>query len=77
MNHAQFEGQKAPTFVYRISNAEEWKRAQEEGGLWGGQMDRDSGFIHLSSEEQVSERALGILKPLSISQEEISSTFED
>eukprot|EP00243_Klebsormidium_subtile_P006629 TRINITY_DN2852_c0_g1_i2.p1 TRINITY_DN2852_c0_g1~~TRINITY_DN2852_c0_g1_i2.p1 ORF type:complete len:124 (-),score=21.30 TRINITY_DN2852_c0_g1_i2:70-441(-) len=50
---ARSEGQQVPALVYRISNNEEWKRAQEEGGLWGGQMDRDSGFVHLSSEEQV------------------------
>ncbi|GAQ82586.1 hypothetical protein KFL_001160200 [Klebsormidium nitens] len=50
---AGFERQQGPAFVYRISNVEEWKRAQEEGGLWGSQMDRDSGFVHLSSEEQV------------------------
>lgn len=42
-----------PGFVYRISNVEEWKQAQEDGGLFGGPMDRDSRFVHLSTGQQV------------------------
>ena len=41
------------TFVYRISNADEWERAQRDGGLWGSEMDQKSNFVHLSTEEQV------------------------
>jgi hypothetical protein len=47
------EPHQPPGFVYRISNVEEWKQAQEDGGLFGGQIDRTSRFVHLSTEQQV------------------------
>ncbi|XP_016709994.1 uncharacterized protein [Gossypium hirsutum] len=41
-------------FVYRISTAEEWEALQKNGSVFGGDLDKSSGFIHLSSLHQVS-----------------------
>ncbi|XP_023772347.1 uncharacterized protein LOC111921011 [Lactuca sativa] len=40
-------------FVYRISTAEEWSELQTSGCTFGQQLDKDSGFIHLSKLNQV------------------------
>ncbi|KAJ8748670.1 hypothetical protein K2173_008115 [Erythroxylum novogranatense] len=40
-------------FVYRISTAEEWKELQSNGSVYGGELDRSAGFIHLSKLDQV------------------------
>ncbi|XP_024020056.1 uncharacterized protein LOC112091226 [Morus notabilis] len=40
-------------FVYRISTAQEWEELQKSGSTFGGQLDKSSGFIHLSSLSQV------------------------
>ncbi|MBA0861391.1 hypothetical protein Goshw_027391 [Gossypium schwendimanii] len=40
-------------FVYRISTAEEWEALQKNGSAFGGDLDKSSGFIHLSSLHQV------------------------
>ncbi|KAI3788151.1 hypothetical protein L2E82_00850 [Cichorium intybus] len=40
-------------FVYRISTAEEWSELQTSGSTFGQQLDKDSGFIHLSKLNQV------------------------
>lgn len=40
--------------VYRISTAEEWEGLQKNGSIFGGDLDKSSGFIHLSSLQQVS-----------------------
>lgn len=41
-------------FVYRISTAEEWEDLQKNGSVYGGDLDKSSGFMHLSSFHQVS-----------------------
>ncbi|KAA8543007.1 hypothetical protein F0562_021498 [Nyssa sinensis] len=40
-------------FVYRISTAEEWEALQRTGTSFGGELDKSSGFIHLSNLHQV------------------------
>ncbi|XP_047167747.1 uncharacterized protein LOC124836613 [Vigna umbellata] len=40
-------------FVYRISTAQEWEALQKNGSTFGGELDRSSGFIHLSKLDQV------------------------
>eukprot|EP00897_Mesotaenium_endlicherianum_P010699 jgi/Mesen1/9658/ME000671S09015 len=39
--------------VYRICPEEEWAAAKAAGGLLGGQFDKESGFVHLSTSNQV------------------------
>ncbi|KAK7396999.1 hypothetical protein VNO78_18163 [Psophocarpus tetragonolobus] len=39
--------------VYRISTAEEWEELQGNGSSFGGELDKSSGFIHLSKLDQV------------------------
>ncbi|KAL5561062.1 hypothetical protein UlMin_030809 [Ulmus minor] len=40
-------------FVYRISSAQEWEELQRTGSIYGGDLDKTSGFIHLSDLHQV------------------------
>ncbi|KAL4587580.1 hypothetical protein LXL04_000452 [Taraxacum kok-saghyz] len=40
-------------FVYRISTADEWSELQTSKCTFGQQLDKDSGFIHLSKLNQV------------------------
>ncbi|XP_043818128.1 uncharacterized protein LOC122725188 [Manihot esculenta] len=40
-------------YVYRISTAEEWESLQKDGAIFGGDLDKSSGFIHLSKLNQV------------------------
>ncbi|CAJ1874224.1 unnamed protein product [Sphenostylis stenocarpa] len=40
-------------FVYRISTAKEWEELQKNGSVFGGELDKASGFIHLSKLDQV------------------------
>ncbi|KAL8258676.1 hypothetical protein R6Q59_026629 [Mikania micrantha] len=40
-------------FVYRISSADEWSELQTSRSTFGQQLDKDSGFIHLSKLNQV------------------------
>lgn len=42
-----------PEFVFRICSAEEWEGAQKAGEFGGADLDRQSGFIHLSTLPQV------------------------
>ncbi|XP_057963580.1 uncharacterized protein LOC131154827 isoform X2 [Malania oleifera] len=42
----------AEEFVYRISTAEEWEELQKSGSTYGGDLDKKSGFIHLSKLNQ-------------------------
>ncbi|XP_054802519.1 uncharacterized protein LOC129306151 [Prosopis cineraria] len=44
---------KDGNFVYRISKASEWEELQRNGSVFGGELDRSSGFIHLSKLDQV------------------------
>ncbi|KAF7804956.1 putative dihydroorotate dehydrogenase [Senna tora] len=44
---------KEGDFVYRISTAKEWEELQKNGSIFGGELDRSSGFIHLSKLDQV------------------------
>ncbi|XP_075640929.1 uncharacterized protein LOC142612682 [Castanea sativa] len=44
---------KAEEFVYRISTANEWEELQKNGSVFGGELDKSSGFIHLSNLHQV------------------------
>ncbi|KAF9688194.1 hypothetical protein SADUNF_Sadunf02G0171700 [Salix dunnii] len=39
--------------VYRISTDREWEELQRNGSCFGGQLDKSSGFIHLSKLDQV------------------------
>nr|XP_004494452.3 uncharacterized protein LOC101509062 [Cicer arietinum] len=39
--------------VYRISVAKEWEELQNNGFTFGGELDKSSGFIHLSKLDQV------------------------
>lgn len=51
-------------YVYRISSAEEWQELQNSGSIFGGELDKTSGFIHLSNLNQVSLKfyeKLGVL----------------
>lgn len=41
-------------FVYRISTADEWSELETSKCTFGQQLDKDSGFIHLSKLNQVS-----------------------
>ncbi|KAI3682406.1 hypothetical protein L1987_82370 [Smallanthus sonchifolius] len=41
-------------FVYRISSADEWSELQTSKSTFGQQLDKDSGFIHLSKLNQVN-----------------------
>ncbi|KAK9161797.1 hypothetical protein Syun_008138 [Stephania yunnanensis] len=42
-----------PEFVYRISTEEEIERLQKNGSAFGGDIDKSSGFFHLSKIDQV------------------------
>lgn len=44
---------EAEEFVYRISTIKEWEELQKTGSLYGGELDKSSGFIHLSKRHQV------------------------
>lgn len=39
--------------MYRISTAKEWEALQSDGSIFGGELDKSSGFIHLSKLDQV------------------------
>ncbi|XP_011622279.1 uncharacterized protein LOC105420427 isoform X3 [Amborella trichopoda] len=39
--------------VYRISTEEEWKELQRTGSIFGGDLDKQTGCIHLSTIEQL------------------------
>lgn len=51
---ANGEGNGSTDYVYRISTAKEWEELQSTGSVSGGQLDKASGFIHLSQLHQVS-----------------------
>ncbi|KAJ8559268.1 hypothetical protein K7X08_003326 [Anisodus acutangulus] len=40
-------------FVYRISTMEEWELLQRTGSTFGGELDRTTGYIHLSKLHQL------------------------
>ena len=44
---------EAEEFVYRISITKEWEELQKNGSIFGGELDKSSGFIHLSNHHQV------------------------
>ncbi|KAK6788448.1 hypothetical protein RDI58_016973 [Solanum bulbocastanum] len=44
--------------VYRISTMEEWELMQKTGSTFGGDLDRTTGFIHLSKLDQVQPTLL-------------------
>ncbi|XP_019069882.1 uncharacterized protein [Solanum lycopersicum] len=44
--------------VYRISTMEEWELMQKTGSTFGGDLDRTTGFIHLSKLDQVQSTLL-------------------
>lgn len=50
---ANGEGNGSTDYVYRISTAKEWEELQSTGSVSGGQLDKASGFIHLSQLHQV------------------------
>lgn len=43
-----------PAHVFRICPAEEWSQTQASGHLLGGEFDKQSGFLHLSTADQVA-----------------------
>lgn len=46
-----------PEFIYKIAGFEEWDQALEKGVYEGAPVDRQDGFIHFSTAEQVRETA--------------------
>ncbi|XP_059437681.1 uncharacterized protein LOC132170644 isoform X3 [Corylus avellana] len=46
---------EAEEFVYRISTAKEWEEFEKTGSIFGGELDKSSGFIHLSSLHQLGD----------------------
>ncbi|KAM1715345.1 hypothetical protein TB2_025358 [Malus domestica] len=46
-------GEGMEEYVYRISTAAEWGELQSSGSIFGGELDKKSGFIHLSNLNQV------------------------
>ncbi|XP_019243189.1 PREDICTED: uncharacterized protein LOC109223364 isoform X1 [Nicotiana attenuata] len=48
----------AGDFVYRISTLEEWELLQKTGSTFGGELDRTTGYIHLSKLDQVQPTLL-------------------
>ncbi|GAB4841810.1 hypothetical protein Ancab_022545 [Ancistrocladus abbreviatus] len=42
-------------FVYRISTAEEWEELQKTGSVLGGDLDKSTGYIHLSKLDQLGD----------------------
>ncbi|GMH26376.1 hypothetical protein Nepgr_028219 [Nepenthes gracilis] len=40
-------------YVYRISTAAEWEELQRTGSIFGGDLDKSTGCIHLSKLDQV------------------------
>ena len=53
-----------PEFVYRISTAKEWEELQKNGSIFGGDLDKSSGFMHLSKLDQVLHLLLLLLYKL-------------
>ncbi|CAK9322319.1 unnamed protein product [Citrullus colocynthis] len=49
----QAESAATEEFVYRISTSKEWDESQRIGHIYGGELDKSSGFIHLSNLNQV------------------------
>ncbi|KAF8394719.1 hypothetical protein HHK36_020936 [Tetracentron sinense] len=47
------EAREPQEFVYRISTAKEWEVLQSSGSSSGGNLDKTSGFFHLSKLDQV------------------------
>lgn len=43
--------------IYKICDAEEWRRAEEAGEFAGAAIDLQDGYIHFSSATQVAETA--------------------
>jgi uncharacterized protein (DUF952 family) len=43
--------------IYKISPSDAWKQAVEEGVFLGAPIDKQDGFIHFSTAEQVAETA--------------------
>ncbi|XP_063939652.1 uncharacterized protein LOC108210667 isoform X2 [Daucus carota subsp. sativus] len=43
----------AEEYVYRISTAAEWEALQSSGSIFGGELDKSTGCIHLSNLNQV------------------------
>ncbi|WJX85192.1 hypothetical protein P8452_67686 [Trifolium repens] len=41
--------------VYRISTVKEWAELQSNGSTFGGELDKSTGFIHLSKLDQASK----------------------
>ncbi|XP_070660857.1 uncharacterized protein [Malus domestica] len=54
------EGEGKEEYVYRIITAVEWGELQSSGSIFGGELDKKSGFIHLSNLNQIKrEEAYG------------------
>ncbi|XP_070660856.1 uncharacterized protein [Malus domestica] len=49
------EGEGKEEYVYRIITAVEWGELQSSGSIFGGELDKKSGFIHLSNLNQLGE----------------------
>lgn len=47
------EKEEEEKYVYRISTAEEWESLKASGSMFGGQLDKTTGCIHLSKLNQV------------------------
>ncbi|VVB06942.1 unnamed protein product [Arabis nemorensis] len=44
---------KEEEFIYRISTDQEWVEFQKKGSSFGGELDKSTGFYHLSKLDQV------------------------
>ena len=41
-------GQEEEEYVYMISTTKEWEELQKNGSIFGGDLDKSTGFIHLN-----------------------------
>lgn len=46
---------KEEEFIYRISTDQEWEEFQKKGSSFGGDLDKSTGYYHLSKLDQVFE----------------------
>ncbi len=42
-------------FVYRILNYKEWQKFQKDGIYKGNELDKNSGYLHLSNKQQLKK----------------------
>ncbi len=55
--HSIYAAEMPPRYIFHICPESDWNDAVEVGFYYGGEMDRQDGFIHFSGPEQVRETA--------------------